>query len=73
MTYFPGDPLSILLPGMDESIMAQIIEEIGTQVRKLRELKNEGYIGSVNRGVCLDPLFRPVVLVVMDHLNRRKP
>ena len=59
MSYIPGDPLSSLLPNMDDSIISHIISEVKDQVEKLRSLDDEGYIGSVNRGVCLDPLFRP--------------
>ena len=51
--------MSSLLPNMDDSIISHIISEVKDQVEKLRSLDDEGYIGSVNRGVCLDPLFRP--------------
>lgn len=59
MSYIPGDPLSRLLPNMDDSTISQIISEVKDQVKILRSLNDEGYIGSINRGVCLDPLFRP--------------
>jgi hypothetical protein len=59
MTRIPGDPLSTLLPAMDRSTMSCIAHEIRNEIDKLRSLKSEGYVGSVGRGVCLDPLFRP--------------
>jgi len=59
MTRIPGDPLSELLLEMDESTLSQIVDEVREQVKKLRSLQDEGYIGSVNHGVCLDAIFRP--------------
>lgn len=57
MSYIPGETLSSLLPTMDEAKMSSIAYEVKEQVDKLRSLAHEGYIGSVNRGACLDPLF----------------
>jgi hypothetical protein len=58
MTHISGNPLSELLPEMDEPTLSQIVSEISDQVKKLRDLPDHGYIGSVYRGVCLDPIFR---------------
>ena len=60
MSYIPGESLAALLPMMDEATMSTIAYEIKLEVDKLRSLPAEGYIGSVNRGQCLDVLFRPV-------------
>ena len=60
MSYLPGESLATLLGTMDETTMSVIAHEIKLQVDQLRSLPAEGYIGSVNRGQCLDVLFRPV-------------
>jgi Phosphotransferase enzyme family len=60
MSYIPGESLAALVPTMDEATMSEIACEIKMEVDKLRSLPPEGYIGSVNRGQCLDVLFRPV-------------
>ena len=60
MSYIPGESLTALVPTMDEATMSTIVDEIKLEVDNLRSLPAEGYIGSVNRGQCLDVLFRPV-------------